>query len=297
MKSKFKSGFVSIVGRPNVGKSTFLNQVIGKKIAITSPKPQTTRNRILGIKTEADYQIIFIDTPGIHKPHHQLGQILDDTAYASISGMDAVILMVDKPKSKAEDMIIRRFEHIDSPVYLVINKIDELKSKAEIDQIIMSYLSSFPFKGFYPISAKENTNVNRLLEDLIQELPEGYLMYDKEQTSNQTDFQLMSEIIREKVLYKTEEEVPHSVAVVIEHTEMNGPVYEVHATIIVERNSQKQILIGKGGQMLKEIGTQARKDINKVLNTKIHLILFVKVKKDWRNRPSDLKAFGYDKSE
>ena len=297
MKSNFKSGFVSIVGKPNVGKSTFLNQVIGSKIAITSSKPQTTRNRILGIKTTEDYQIVFVDTPGIHKPKHQLGRILDETAYSSIQGMDAVLFMVDQAKGFGEDQIIRLFKDIDSPVYLIINKIDELKSKAEIDKIIMSYLGAFPFKGFFPISAKENLNIDKLITALQEDLQEGYPLFGTDEITNQTDFQIMAEIIREKVLYKTQEEVPHAVAVVIEHTEMVDETYEVHATIVVERSTQKQILIGKGGQMLKEIGTEARKEINKILDTKIHLVLWVKVKKDWRNRPSDLKAFGYDKSE
>ncbi|MDY0209835.1 MAG: GTPase Era [Acholeplasma sp.] len=297
MKSNFKSGFVSIVGKPNVGKSTFLNQVMGKKIAITSPKPQTTRNRILGIKTTETYQMVFVDTPGIHKPKHQLGKILDDTAYSSIQGMDAVLFMVDHEKGTSEDQIIRLFKEVDGPVYLVINKIDLLSSKADIDRIIMSYLGAFPFKGYFPISAKENQNIDKLLESLMGDLQEGYPLFESDEITNQTDFQLMAEIIREKVLYKTQEEVPHAVAVVIEHTEMNEGVYEVHATIVVERNTQKQILIGKGGSMLKDIGTEARKEINKILNTKIHLLLWVKVKKDWRNRPSDLKAFGYDKSE
>lgn len=297
MKSNFKSGFVSIVGRPNVGKSTFLNQVIGSKVAITSPKPQTTRNRILGIKTTEDYQMVFIDTPGIHKPLHQLGKLLDETAYSAIQGMDAVIFMVDRKRQKEEDEIIRLFNAVDSPVYLVINKIDRMYSKTEIDKIIISYLDAFPFKGFYPISAKDSTNIDKLLSSLNDDLQAGYPLFDEDQISDQTDFQLMAEIIREKVLYKTQEEVPHAVAVVIEHTEMNAGVYEVHATIIVERPTQKQILIGKDGALLKDIGTEARLEINLVLNTKIHLVLFVKVKKDWRNRPSDLKAFGYDKSQ
>ena len=292
MKSNFKSGFVSIVGRPNVGKSTFLNQVIGSKVAITSPKPQTTRNRILGIKTTEDYQMVFIDTPGIHKPLHQLGKLLDETAYSAIQGMDAVIFMVDRKRQKEEDEIIRLFNAVDSPVYLVINKIDRMYSKTEIDKIIISYLDAFPFKGFYPISAKDSTNIDKLLSSLNDDLQAGYPLFDEDQISDQTDFQLMAEIIREKVLYKTQEEVPHAVAVVIEHTEMNAGVYEVHATIIVERPTQKQILIGKDGALLKDIGTEARLEINLVLNTKIHLVLFVKVKKDWRNRPSDLKAFG-----
>ncbi len=297
MKTNFRSGFISIVGRPNVGKSTLLNAIIGQKIAITSPKPQTTRNRILGIKTTEDYQMVFVDTPGIHKPKHELGRLLDQTAQSSIEGMDAVLYIVDQEKGLAEDHVIKLFKGITSPVYLVINKIDTLKSKLQIDKVIISYLNAYPFAGFFPISALEGTNIDHLLEELITRLPVGYPLFSEDEITDQSDFQLMSEIIREKVLYHTEEEVPHAVAVVIEHTEMNQGVYEVHATIIVERNTQKQILIGKGGEMLKKIGTEARLEINKILDTKIHLILFVKVKKDWRNRPSDLKSFGYDNHE
>lgn len=294
MKTNFRSGFISIVGRPNVGKSTLLNAIIGQKIAITSPKPQTTRNRILGIKTTEDYQMVFVDTPGIHKPKHELGRLLDQTAQSSIEGMDAVLFMVDAEKGLAEDHVIKLFQGISSPVYLVINKVDLLKSKIQIDKIIISYMNVYPFAGFFPISAKDHTNIDHLIEELVGRLPVGYPLFESSEITDQSDFQLMSEIIREKVLYHTQEEVPHAVAVVIEHTEMNEEVYEVHATIVVERNTQKQILIGKGGDMLKQIGTEARKEINKVLNTRIHLILWVKVKKDWRNRPSDLKSFGYD---
>ena len=297
MNTKFRSGFISIVGRPNVGKSTFLNAIIGQKIAITSPKPQTTRNRILGIKTTEDYQMVFVDTPGIHKPKHELGRLLDQTAQSAIEGMDAVLFMVDQEKGLAEDHIIRLFQGVSSPVYLIINKVDTLKSKIEIDKIIISYKNAYPFAGFFPISAIEGTNLNHVMDELVKCLPVGYPLFGETEVTDQSDFQLMSEIIREKVLYHTQEEVPHAVAVVIEHTEMNAGVYEVHATIVVERNTQKQILIGKGGDMLKQIGTEARKEINKILDTKIHLILWVKVKKDWRNRPSDLKSFGYDKNE
>lgn len=294
MTSNFKSGFVSIIGRPNVGKSTFLNAVVGKKVAITSPKPQTTRNRILGIKTTENYQMVFVDTPGIHKAQHELGRLLDKTAIASIKGMDIILFMVDGPRSYAEDQIIKLFRDIDTPVYLVINKIDTLKSKIDIDKIILSYMDHYPFKGVLPISAKNQTHIDKVLEELSVMLPYGYQMFGSDEISDQSDFQIMAEIIREKVLYKTQEEVPHAVAVVIEHAEMNDNLYEVHASIIVERNSQKQIVIGKNGQMLKDIGTEARKDINKVLETKIHLNLWVKVKKDWRNKITDMRSFGYD---
>ncbi|CCV65735.1 GTP-binding protein Era [Paracholeplasma brassicae] len=294
MTSNFKSGFVSIIGRPNVGKSTFLNAVIGKKVAITSPKPQTTRNRILGIKSKENYQMVFVDTPGIHKAQHELGRLLDKTAIASIRGMDIVLFMVDGPRSYAEDQIIKLFKDLDTPVYLVINKIDTLKSKIDIDKIILSYMDQYAFKGVLPISAKNQTHIDRLLDELAPQLPNGYPLFGNDEISDQSDFQIMAELIREKVLYKTQEEVPHAVAVVIEHAEMNGTLYEVHASIIVERNSQKQIIIGKNGQMLKEIGTEARIDINRVLETKIHLNLWVKVKKNWRNKVTDMRSFGYD---
>ncbi|HKL61407.1 MAG TPA: GTPase Era [Acholeplasma sp.] len=294
MESNFKSGFVSIIGRPNVGKSTFLNAVIGKKVAITSPKPQTTRNRILGIKTKPEYQMVFVDTPGIHKAQHELGRLLDKTAISAIRGMDIILFMVDGPRSYAEDQIIKLFADVKTPIYLVINKIDTLKSRIDIDKIILSYMDAFNFKGVFPISAKNQTHIEKLLDELSVNLAPGYQLFGSDEISDQSDFQIMAELIREKVLYKTQEEVPHAVAVVIEYAEMNGTLYEVHASIIVERSSQKQIIIGKGGQLIKEIGTEARKDINKILETKIHLNLFVKVKKNWRNKVTDMRSFGYD---
>ncbi|MDD2259693.1 MAG: GTPase Era [Acholeplasmataceae bacterium] len=292
--SNFKSGFVGIIGRANVGKSTLLNTLIGEKVAITSYQPQTTRTQILGVKTLADAQIIFMDTPGIHKPKHALGSFLDEQAISAISSVDVILYMVDSEYSFAQDFVIRHFKETKTPVFLVINKIDLLKSKIEIDKIILSYMDKHDFKGIYPISSKTSQNIEYLLQDIIEELPLGELLYDESVKTPQTDFERMAELIREKVLYHTKEEIPHSVAVVIEHAGYEHNLYVVYATIVVERDSQKNILIGKQGSMLKVIGSEARKDINETLETQIHLNLWVKVIKDWRNRPQDLKGLGYD---
>ena len=289
----FKSGYVSIIGRVSVGKSTFLNTVLGEKVSIVSVKPQTTRNQILGIKSESDYQMIFIDTPGIHKPKHKLGDVLSKEALSALSFSDVVLYMVDKEYSYAEDYVIRHLHDLEAPVLLVINKIDLLKSKMAIDKVILSYMDKFPFKGVYPISSKNDTHIEHLLAGIKDCLQAGQPYYETSTLTTQSDFMRMSEIIREKVLYYTKEEVPHAVAVIIEYAQMEDEQYTVYASIIVERASQKSILIGKQGQMLKQIGTDARKDINEILNTQIHLNLYVKVKKDWRNNPRDITQFGY----
>ncbi len=292
--SNFKFGIVGIVGRANVGKSTFLNAVIGEKIAITSHIPQTTRTQILGIKNTEESQIVFIDTPGIHKPKHRLGAFLDEQAISTISSVDVILYFVDQEYSYSQDYVIRHFKETDTPVILVINKIDLLKSKMSIDKIILSYMDVYPFDAVYPISAKTHKHIDLLLAEINKYLEESFPLYSQEDSTTQSDFTRMSELIREKVLYLTKEEIPHSVAVVVDYAEDNDGFYSVYASIIVERPSQKAILIGKGGTMLKEIGTQARKDINKTLNTQIHLNLWVKVIKDWRNRKADLKGLGYD---
>ncbi|MGI6360008.1 MAG: GTPase Era [Acholeplasmatales bacterium] len=289
----FKSGFVSIIGRVSVGKSTFLNNVLGEKVSIVSEKPQTTRNQILGIKTGSDYQIVFIDTPGIHKPKHQLGEVLSNEALSALSYGDVILYMVDREYSFSEDYVIRHLKNVDMPVLLVINKIDLLKSKMDIDKVILSYLDKFSFSGVYPISSKNSKHIDRLLIGIKELLPEGLPFYEKDKITTQTDFMRMSEIIREKVLTLTKEEVPHSVAVIIEYAQMEEGIYTVYANIIVERDSQKRILIGKQASMLKEIGTLARKDINEILQTRVHLNLYVKVKKDWRRNIKDINLFGY----
>lgn len=293
--SDYRSGFIAIVGRPNVGKSTLINQLIGEKIAIMSPKPQTTRHRITGILSKDEYQMIFVDTPGMHKGHDLLNQTIDQIAVSSISDVDIILFVVDRKKGSAEDHIIDYFRGQKTPVFLVINKIDELNSKTEIDEIIMSYLGSYDYQGYFPISAKNQTYLNKLEESLIPYLPEGPKFYPSEMKSDQTEEQLMAEFIRERILYHTEQEVPHAVAVLIESMEDNQELntLDVSALIIVERATQKQILIGKNGEKIKKIGTEARLEINQRFDKKIHLTLWVKIKKDWRNRPQDLKAFGY----
>lgn len=292
--SKMKVGYVGIIGRPNVGKSTLLNYLIGEKIAITSEKPQTTRSQILGIKNTANAQIIFIDTPGIHKPRHALGEFLDEQAISAINSVDLIIYMVDDVYSYAQEHVLKHFKYTEAKVLLVINKIDLLKSRGSIDKIILSYIEHFNFYGVYPISSTEGTHVKHLLKDIEDLLEEGVPYFATEETTTQSDFARMSELIREKVLHHTEEEVPHSVAVVIEHAEMYEGVYNLYANIIVERDSQKNILIGKGGQMIKKIGTESRKDINRTLNTQIHLELWVKVVKNWRQNQTHLKGMGYE---
>jgi len=290
----YRSGFIAIVGRPNVGKSTLLNALIGKKVAITSDKPQTTRHRISGLVTTPLYQMIFVDTPGMHKGKDLLNQTIDKIAVSSLQDVDVILFVVDKKMGKAESHIMSYFEHVKVPVFLVINKIDELDSKAAIDEVILSYLNTYQFEGYFPISAKVKTHLDKLKESLVSYLPEGPQFYPDFMDSDQSENTLMAEFIREKILYLTEQEVPHSVAVVIEKLEENKEqkTLDVNALIIVERASQKKILIGHQGEKIKEIGTLARKEINKELDKKIHLSLWIKIKKDWRNRESDLKAFG-----
>jgi GTP-binding protein Era len=295
MTKTYRSGFVAIVGRPNVGKSTLINALIGEKIAIMSPKPQTTRHRIMGVLTKEDYQIVFVDTPGLHKGKDLLNKTIDKIAVSAISDVDVVLYVVDRAKDASSEYILYYFKQAQVPVFLVINKIDTLKNKSQIDDIILSYISSYPFEGVIPISAKEHTYLDKIEELVVPLLEEGPQFFPEEMTSDQTEEQLMSELIREKILYHTEQEVPHAVAVVIESLQENEEqnTIDVSALIIVERATQKQILIGKGGEKMKKIGMEARKEINQLLNTKIHLTLWVKVKKDWRNRPGDLRSLGF----
>ncbi len=295
MTNKHVSGFVAIIGRPNVGKSTLINALMGEKIAIMSPKPQTTRHRIMGVLTKPNYQIIFVDTPGLHKGKDLLNKTIDKVAVSAISDVDLILYVVDHKKDEAADHVIRYFKQADAKVVLVINKIDTLASKSAIDEMIVSYLDSYPFLGVIPISAKEHTYLDKIEEIILPYLDEGPRFFPEDMKTDQTEEQLMSELIREKILYHTEQEVPHAVAVVIESLTENHELntLDVSALIIVERSTQKQILIGKGGEKMKKIGMEARKEINHLLHTKVHLTLWVKVKKDWRNRPSDLKSLGY----
>ncbi len=298
-KKSYKSGFVSIVGRPNVGKSTFLNRVVGQKIAIMSDKAQTTRNKIQGIYTTKEEQIIFIDTPGIHKPRHRLGDFMVDSALSSFKGVEVILLMVNATEKRGpgDNFIIEKLKDSSTPVFLVINKIDEVHPD-KLFAIIEDYKTTMDYAEIVPISAKEGNNVQTLLAQVKKYLPEGPQFYPEDQVTDHPEYFIISELIREKVLELTREEVPHSVAVVVEGIERNeNDKVQVHAAIIVERSSQKGIIIGKGAKMLKDIGIRARKDIEILLGDKIYLDLWVKVQKDWRDRQTNLQDYGYRKDD
>ncbi|WP_025948911.1 GTPase Era [Geobacillus thermocatenulatus] len=299
-KEGYKSGFVAIIGRPNVGKSTFLNRVIGQKIAIMSDKPQTTRNKIQGVYTDDDAQIIFIDTPGVHKPKHKLGDFMMKVALNALREVDLILFMVNAEEGfgRGEAFIIERLKEVDTPVFLVINKIDRVHPD-ELLPLIDRYKDLHPFAEIVPISALEGNNVDRLLEQIKERLPEGPQYYPPDQITDHPEQFIIAELIREKALHLTREEVPHSIAVVVERIERregSGAVY-ISAVIVVERDSQKGIIIGKQGRMLKEIGQRARADIEALLGSKVFLELWVKVQKDWRNRMAQLRDLGFREDE
>lgn len=288
--SEHKSGFVAIVGRPNVGKSTLLNRVVGQKIAIMSDKAQTTRNKIQGIYTTPDAQMIFIDTPGIHKPKHRLGDFMVDSALSTLREVDVILLMVnaEEKRGPGDNFIIEKLQGNKTPIFLVINKIDKIHPD-KLLEIIENYRELLPFEQIVPISATEGNNVDTLLGELLRYLPEGPQFYPEDQVTDHPEYFIVSELIREKVLELTREEIPHSVAVVVEGMKRNeNDKVQVQATIIVERSSQKGIIIGKGGKMLKDIGIKARRDIEVMLGDKIYLELWVKVQKDWRDKQNYL---------
>lgn len=297
---KYKSGFISIIGRPNVGKSTFLNRVIGQKIAIMSDKPQTTRNKIQGVLTLDDAQMIFIDTPGIHKPKHRLGDFMMKVAQNTLKEVDLVLFMVNAEEGfgRGEEFILEKFQSINTPVFLVINKIDRIHPD-DLLPIIESYKEKYAFQQVVPISALEGNNVERLLAQIKSVLPEGPQYYPADQVTDHPERFIITELIREKALHLTREEIPHSLAVVLDKMERQGnkDIIHVMATIIVERDSQKGIIIGKQGSMLKEIGKRARVDIENLLGSKVFLELWVKVQKDWRNRMSQLREYGFKEDE
>ena len=296
----YKSGFVSIIGRPNVGKSTFLNKMIGKKIVITSDKPQTTRNNILGIKTDDDAQIIFTDTPGIHKAKTLLGQRMVDASYKSIGDVDVVLFMTTPVKEVLEGdrIIVDNLKKYKKPVFLVINKVDQLKKFNDIDLTIAKYMDLYPFAGIFPISILEDVNVDKLVTEIKKALPFGPKLYPEDMLSDHSDRFLCGELIREKILNLTKEEVPHSVAVVIDsfkQNEENRAYIDIYATIYVERDSQKKIIIGHNGEMIKQIKEKSINDIIRLIDSKVHLDLWVKVKKDWKEKEGTLKILGYSK--
>ncbi|RSD22744.1 GTPase Era [Mesobacillus subterraneus] len=295
-----RSGFISIIGRPNVGKSTFLNRVIGQKIAIMSDKPQTTRNKVQGVLTLEDSQLIFIDTPGIHKPKHRLGDFMMKVAQNTLKEVDLVLFMVNAEEGygRGEEFIIEKLQNVKTPVFLVINKID-LIHPDQLLKLIESYKEKFNFAEIVPISALEGNNIERLLDQIKEKMPEGPQFYPADQVTDHPERFIVSELIREKALHLTREEIPHSLAVVIEKMDRQSEKDMVHvmATIIVERDSQKGIIIGKQGSMLKEIGKRARHDIENLLGSKVFLELWVKVQKDWRNKASQLRDFGFREDE
>ncbi|MFC0473477.1 GTPase Era [Halalkalibacter kiskunsagensis] len=296
----FKSGFVSIIGRPNVGKSTLLNHVIGQKIAIMSDKPQTTRNKIQGVYTSNESQIVFIDTPGIHKPKHKLGDFMMKVAQNTLREVDLVLYVVDATEAfgSGEEFIIERLKDTTTPVFLVINKIDKI-SPEKIFAVIETYRTKYDFKEVIPISALQGNNVSTLMEQITEYLDEGPQYYPSDQVTDHPERFVVGELIREKVLHLTREEIPHSVAVNIEQMKKRGNSDTVYigATIVVERSSQKGIIIGKQGSMLKEVGKRARTDIELLLGSKVFLELWVKVQKDWRNKATHLRDFGFREDE
>ncbi|MGE7942875.1 GTPase Era [Lysinibacillus xylanilyticus] len=297
----YKSGFISIIGRPNVGKSTFLNRVIGQKIAIMSDKPQTTRNKVQGVLTTNDSQMIFIDTPGIHKPKHKLGDFMLKVSKNTLREVDIIMFMVNAEQKlgKGDEFILEMLAGNPTPVFLVINKIDQIHPD-ELIGIIESYKERYDFAEIVPISALQGNNVENLLETVTKYLPEGPQYYPADQVTDHPERFIISELIREKVLHLTREEIPHSIAVVIDkirRDEENEGKIRVAATIMVERDSQKGIVIGKRGALLKEVGTRARKDIEMLLGSKVYLELWVKVQKDWRNKSTHLRDFGFRDDE
>ncbi len=295
MTKPFKSGFVAIVGRPNVGKSTFMNYVLGQKIAIMSDKAQTTRNKIQGVYTKDDAQIVFLDTPGIHKPKHELGEFMVKSAYSALKEVDAVLFMVNvsEKRGPGDDFIIEKLKGIKTPIFLVLNKIDLVTPEVLLERV-ESYKDALDFAGVFTISVLQGNNVNELMEALINALPEGPQYYPADQITDHPEYFVVSELIREKILQLTQEEIPHSVAVTVDKMQKDEfDKVHVYANIIVERKSQKGIIIGKGGRLLKEIGTRARRDIQQLLGNKVYLELWVKVEKDWRKRKSNLQEYGY----
>ncbi|MBO4325408.1 MAG: GTPase Era [Lachnospiraceae bacterium] len=295
-KKDFKSGFVALVGRPNVGKSTLMNRLIGQKIAITSSKPQTTRNRIQTVYTDERGQVIFLDTPGIHKSKNKLGKFMVETAESTFSDADVILWLVEPTNyiGAGEQYIIEKLKACGTPVILVINKIDTVK-KEEILEFIATYSKQMDFAEVIPVSALRGENTSHLMDVLFSYLEEGPMYFDEDTVTDQPERQIAAEMIREKALRNLSDEVPHGIAVTIEkmHERPGGRLIDIEATIICERDSHKGIIIGKQGAMLKKIGQDARKEIEMMVGCKVNLQLWVKVKKDWRDSDVMLKNYGY----
>ena len=291
----YKSGFVALIGRPNVGKSTLLNYIVGQKVAIMSNVAQTTRNKIQGIYTSKEAQIVFIDTPGVHKPATKLGDFMERSTLSALDEVDAVVYVVSATEKRGpgDNFIIERLKQVKQPIYLVVNKIDQVHPN-DLPDIVAQYKDALPFKGIIPISALQGNNVNELVNELVTGLPNGPQYYPDDQISDHPERFVIAEMIREKVFMLTRDEVPHSVAVDVTSVKREDEEHiHISANIVVERPGQKGIIIGKRGQMLKKIGTMARKDIEHLLGDKVFLQLWVKVVQKWRDKSAMLKDYGY----
>ena len=300
LEKQIKSGFVTLIGRPNVGKSTLMNHLIGQKIAITSDKPQTTRNRIQTVYTDERGQVIFLDTPGIHKAKNKLGEYMVKVAKDTLNEVDVILWLVEPTTfiGGGEQHIVEQLERVNTPVILVINKIDTVK-KEEIMAAIEAYQKKLNFAEIIPVSAKKKQNTDRLMELVFKYLPYGPMYYDEDTVTDQPERQIAAELIREKALRLLGEEVPHGIAVTIEkmRERSDGSMVDIEATIVCERDSHKGIIIGKQGAMLKKIGSNARYEMERLLDAKVNLKLWVKVKKDWRDSDFLIKNFGYREEE
>ncbi len=295
-----KSGFTAIIGRPNVGKSTLLNKVLGQKIVIATDKAQTTRKRIKGIYTTPEGQIVFIDTPGVHKPLNKLGEFLLDEAKVAVPDADVILFLVDgsEPAGKGDRWIAQNLLETEIPVIIVMNKVDKLKKPEKVEENLISYKTLFDKNlPVVKISAKTGCNIDTLLSNIFKKLPEGGLLYPEDVVTEETMRSVTEEIVREKILLNTSDEIPHSVAVKVEQYQEEEEIDRIRATIFCETKSQKGILIGKNGSMLKKIGMEARQDLEKIVEKKVFLGLEVKVEKDWRKKESSLKSFGYEQEK
>lgn len=302
--ARFKSGFVALIGRPNVGKSTLMNKLIGQKIAITSSKPQTTRNRIQTVYTDERGQVVFLDTPGIHKAKNKLGEYMVNIAERTISGVDIVMWLVEPTTfiGAGEQYIAEKLNKIKTPVFLVINKIDTVK-KEELLSVISSYKDICNIAEIIPVSALKGENTEELMNEIYRYLPQGPMYYDEDTVTDQPERQIVAELIREQALRLIDDEIPHGIAVSIDRMKERaqagdkGGMIDIEATIVCERETHKGIIIGKGGSMLKRIGTNARQEIEGLLDCRVNLQLWVKVKKDWRDSNFLIKNYGYKMDE
>lgn len=291
-----KSAFITIVGKPNVGKSSVLNRMVGKKIAIVSKKPQTTRNRIMGVVTEGDCQLVFIDTPGLLRPKNALGDFMLKSVEQSVSGVDACLLVVEagRPISSADKDLIGQFRKLKIPAILAINKIDLQRDKSILMKQIEEYMGLFNFSAVVPISAKDGNGITALEEELHRFAQEQGFLFPEDTLTDQTERVIVSEIVREKTLRLLDKEIPHGIAAITENMKDRGNILDIDVTIYCERDNHKGIIIGKNGAMLKKIGITAREDIERFFDCKVNLKLWVKVKEGWRQRPQTLQSFGYD---